>query len=414
MSHGILAPERQAYKALVLRSTDKLTVSGIKKLYEYAQAGLPIVIAGGDMPSYLTPFDKQGAKYVNQTLQSMSRLPNVHQISGQEVGATLSSIGVHPLTKINCNGKWYTHWRQESGSAYVLVYSDSDDGHSKSPTEYTSGTVEFACVGVPWMLDAWSGAETPILNYTRSDSSTTIHFTLATNQAVIVMFRDNQKPDVHAVSTDGNVLDIVSRASSLAAKVGYTAAAVIKTSNGRRHAVNGTSTKPWALQNWTLTAEHWEPPSDLAIGGTIKRNTTHQLNELVSWQNVAGLEHASGVGYYETEFMWSSSDDSGAYVNFGAVIQTLRVSVNGRQIPALDVTEAKADITEYLVRGRNTLRATVSTTLANAMAPVWKQLKTAGSPPSGLGGTDTTPPGNASYGLVEPVTLTPYRLAYLQ
>jgi hypothetical protein len=73
------------------------------------------------------------------------------------------------------------------------------------------------------------------------------------------------------------------------------------------------------------------------------------------------------------------------------------------------VTDARADITPYLKRGKNTVEAVVSTTLANMLTPIWSDLRVAGGPPTGLFGSSTTPPGNADYGILQQVTVTPYR-----
>ena len=47
VSEGLLAPDKQAFKAFIVRANDSLTVSGVDHLVEYARAGLPITFSGG-------------------------------------------------------------------------------------------------------------------------------------------------------------------------------------------------------------------------------------------------------------------------------------------------------------------------------------------------------------------------------
>jgi hypothetical protein len=44
------APQRQGFKALIVRATELLTRLGVTKIFEYAHAGLPIIFLGG-LPS---------------------------------------------------------------------------------------------------------------------------------------------------------------------------------------------------------------------------------------------------------------------------------------------------------------------------------------------------------------------------
>lgn len=44
---NVLAPDAQAFKALVVRGNDTVTPQGIDQLLNLAHAGLPIVFSGG-------------------------------------------------------------------------------------------------------------------------------------------------------------------------------------------------------------------------------------------------------------------------------------------------------------------------------------------------------------------------------
>jgi hypothetical protein len=168
------------------------------------------------------------------------------------------------------------------------------------------------------------------------------------------------------------------------------------------------------VTNWNLVVEHWDPPSDMLNieGGAAKHNTTHFLPNPVSWQQISGLQNVSGRGYYSASFQWppsaSAARASGAIIDFGPIVHTLRASINGNMLPPLDVTSAKADISQWLVQGENKVEAVVATKLGNVLRPIWDQLQTSGTGPSSpeAGGP---PPPIAHYGILQDVVVTPYK-----
>ena len=412
MQQGILAPQRQAYKALIVRGNDTMTVEGAKKIAQFAHEGLPIVFSGG-IPSYLASYDPEGTEYVKRTLDSIAHLRNVHHVSYDNLAQSIASIGIQPLTKLDTTGTWFNYWRRDDSQDedYIFVYSDSPSPVVTTPG-FSDGTVEFQSTGRPYFLDAWTGEETPILNYTQTRSTTTIHFRLATNQAIIVAFKNQERPAMHAVSTSQNVLALSDSSLGFDAHVAHGKNGFVKTSDGRTHSVQSTSAKPFDLGNWVLTVEHWDPPTPLYQPQVIavKHNTTHHIGDLKSWQDISGLRNVSGRGYYETTFQWPPSHDAdGATLSFGPVFHTIRVGINGHSLPPLDTTSATADITKYLRRGTNKIQVVITTTLANVLAPIWEDLLVCGVPPTGAFGSPTAPSAPQNYGLLYPAVVTPYR-----
>ncbi|KAF2096025.1 hypothetical protein NA57DRAFT_67641 [Rhizodiscina lignyota] len=420
VSKGILAPERQAFKALVVRANDSMTPNGVQQLAEYAHAGLPILFSGG-FPTYLLTAETVQDNLISDVLRPLASLPNVHVIPYEGLAASLASIGVTPLTKLSANTTWYTYWRRDDlkGMDYVFVYNDG--GNLGLGNGYSEGTVQFDSTGVPYTFDAWTGEQKPILNYSQTDTSTTIFFQLAGNQSTIVAFADSPLsdspvPTTHATSADAGILGLSSADGKLVAIAGPGSSSMsVTTSEGKVHSVAGAAQSTLALSNWTLVAESWTPSSDIFdIEKTSKTNTTHHLDTLTSWQNINGLQNVSGLGYYSTSFTWSagssysnSSSSTGAFIDFGAIVHTIRVTINGHTLPPLDLNWAKADVSQYLIEGENTVEAVVSTPLLNVLRVYWDKLLSSGAPPP-------TPPAPAQdYGLIQPVRIIPYRATVL-
>lgn len=402
---AVLAPDAQGFKAMVVRANDSMTVEGVSKLAEFAHAGLPIVFAGGTPSSYVGTYNPMTLRKSNRTLQGLQSLPNVHVTDDYLVASTLASLGITPRTKITAitpgNATWFTTWRSDKNSStdYVFVYNDAmyiPQGEGAS-----EGTIEFESTGVPYEYDAWTGEQKPILAYNATNGSTIIPLNLAGNQSTIIAFHGSTRGTntTHLAALDDNV-------------VGYTYAA-----NGSA-ILQIAETPSTTLSNWTLVAEHWDPPANLynISGGAYKHNTTHYLPSLVSWRDIPGLQNVSGRGYYSTTFNWSpssmsgyggSSAVSGACLDFGWVYHTLQVWLNGHRLPPLDVTAPKVDVKEWLIAGQNKVEAVVSTPLGNVLIPIWYQLQTSGEGP-GSPDASTVPPPVGNYGLQADVKLIPY------
>ena len=400
---------------MIVRANDSMTVLGVSKLAEYANAGLPIIFSGG-LPSYLASDDAIENSYVSRVLSSLTSLPNIHVASYDGLASKVASLGIEPLTKVSANSTWYTYWRRDDakGLDYIFLYNDGEDlGLGNG---YSEGTVEFASTGIPYTFDAWTGEQTPILSYTQSSTSTTIFFQLAGNQSTIVAFASSalstsSVPSPHVTTADSGVLDFSYKPiTCLGAKVGLGVSNLtVTTSDNKTHAVSPTSATPFTLSNWTLIAESWSPTSNLSdITTTQKTNTTYVFANLTSWQNIPGLQNVSGRGYYSTSFSWppTASDSSptglGAMIDFGAIVHTVRVSINNHTLPPLDLSWARADISAYLVQGQNTVEAVVTTPLLNALRPIWEELRSSGGPPQ-----FAAAPAQ-DYGLLKPVVVTPY------
>jgi hypothetical protein len=421
--HGnVLGPEAQAFKALVVRANDVMTVEGAMKLSEFAQNGLPVIFSGGIPSAYLGTNSPEAVQRAQKVLNSTSLLSNVYVTSSPDgLAYKLASIGVLPATKFESpTPSWYTLLRSDAANGIDYYYIYNDEPCLSLGEGSSNATIEFNSTGYPYIFDAWTGEKTPILTYTQSDVSTTIPITLAGNQSTIIALSQQHLADgipaTHLESVSDNVLgSVVLNNGSISLKA-TGGSLSYKTAGGHSVNISVPETNPITLTNWNLTVEHWDPPSDLLNieDGAAKHNTTHILPHLVSWQQVSGLQNVSGRGFYSTSFQWPSSptslpqnSSSGAIIDFGPVVHSLSVQLNGHALPALDVTSATADISQWLVEGENTVLAEVATPLGNVLATIWHQLMTSGAGPSSTE-DGVPPPVTANYGLIKDVTVQPY------
>ncbi|KAK4549904.1 hypothetical protein LTR36_005205 [Oleoguttula mirabilis] len=409
---GILAPDAQAFKVMVVRANDSLTIDGVSKLVEFAQAGLPIVLAGGIPKMYVGTYKPLTLRQSKRSLRDAVALPNVHVTNAYAVASTLEALGIRPRTRITAiapaNATWFTNWRSDENNSVDYVFIYNDVMHLPQGQGSSTGSIEFQSVGVPFAYDAWTGEQKPVLAYNTTSNSTLIPFTLAGNQSVVIAFHSagTAKNLSHLSHIEDGVVGYSSTEHGLLLKVAF------DPSGPPDYNASTSSATGLTLTDWTLIVEHWDPPANLynITGGAYKHNTTHNLPSLVSWQAIPGLQNVSGRGYYSTTFSWPGLHDrpDGAILDFGWVYDTLQVFLNGHQLPPLDVTSPKLDVKQWLVVGENKVEAIVATPLGNVLIPIWYQLQTSGEGP-GSPDASTVPPPIGQYGLQADVTLTPYK-----
>jgi hypothetical protein len=403
----VLAPDRQAFKAMIVRGNDTLTVMGVQKLVEFAQAGLPIVFSGG-VPQNLTGYNTTGMQYVRSALAGVLDLENVHIVPFDNLASSLSTLGLTPRTSVSADRIWYTYWREDSNAArsYVYIYNDAWDSELGGGSSI--GAISFEATGVPYLYDAWTGTTEPILAYQQTKMTTTIPLQIAGNQSIIIAFSTDETTPTgtRLVATPSEIYSATEASGIISIKAENTTEPALL-SNGT--AINlPVPAAPVSLSTWDLTIESWARPQRPAQDQTIaaKSNSTHHLTALKPWNQIdKSLRHVSGRGFYRTTFTWppKHGEADGAILDLGILFNTARVWVNGGQLPPLDPTAAWADVGEYLQNGENAVEVVVTTTLGNTLIPIYDELKTSGT--LWLG----PQPVEQDYGLVVPVKLVPYR-----
>jgi hypothetical protein len=415
VTDGVFAPERQAFKALIIQADELITGLGVTMLSKYAQAGLPIIFYGG-LPTNFEGCDQSGYTTANATISRLASLNNVHVTDpGVGVASALASIHITPRTTVSANSTWYTYWREGNTVDYVHVYNENLSGVLGGG--YSTGTVTFESVGVPYFYDAWTGDITPVLAYSYTGTTTTIQLELAGDQTTIIAFEKSLPHLLHVESFPAKTFSIRSSSSTLTILRSYiNESTSVTLSNGSSITLEPMLVSPFTLDDWSLTVESWTTPTEIydMNPDTLRSNLTAftGIQKLVPWTSISSsLTDISGRGYYATSFNWPPAATShttvyGAYIDLGAIIHTVRVAINGHSLLPLDVTWARADITKYLVKGSNGVEVVVSTPLGNALNPIWDSLKTTGRTAVS---ENANPPSIAEYGLVFDVQIEPYR-----
>jgi hypothetical protein len=389
---GRLAADGPAYRAFVIDSgqeprTDpvktSMPVNVARKILGFARAGLPVIVVGAppDRTPGNTPAGDAVLKSVIRDLlaeKSVRRVP--HQA---DVPAMLRSLGIRPAAEPTSPSQMLSVRRRDAATRtdYYFLYNQgvvTPKGEPENVLEPPTGQpldreVSLEGRGRPYLLDAWSGAITPIVNYTAAGDRATLRVSLSRDNAMLI-----------AISETANRFGVNAAAPQFA----------------RTDAVPAPIDLTGAT--WELAAEDWQPanPYETTFGPaaaqTIKSPVKVQLTGLKAWPDIPALQHASGTGAYATTFElpygWTASH--GAILSLGEVFDSFTVAVNGKAV-TIDQISAEADIGRYLKPGRNTIAVRVATTLNNRLAKLDETVARRGL--------------TQRYGLIGPVVVTPYR-----
>jgi hypothetical protein len=266
--------------------------------------------------------------------------------------------------------------------------------------------------GRPYLLDAWSGEIQPIADYTRDGERVMIRVRLTRDDAMLVALTDDPKrfgrapAPVHVTSTDADGA-VQSDSDSLAIRAFEAGSYTTSLSDGTT-VETSIDDVPGPIDltdaTWQLAAEDWQPanPYETTFGVeatvTSKLPVEVELDGLRPWPEIPELEDASGVGTYTTtvELPDGWTDEHGAILSVGHVVDSFTLAVNGESVPVNQVS-GEADASPYLQPGTNAITIRVATTLNNRIRTLDAAAETRGV--------------IQNNGLNGPVVLRPYRQA---
>ncbi|MCL2735935.1 MAG: Ig-like domain-containing protein [Propionibacteriaceae bacterium] len=413
---GVLNANGPAYKAIVVDSATVESVATVNALIADATAGLPIVLCGSDVTRVLgTDTTTNNDALVQARWATLAAMSNVKSVAGpDDVLAALTALGVTPYasySQTNLESTMYTD--PVDGTNYYYMFNNSFAGNTGmmgnaqgknykgSSLNIVNATVTLTGTGVPYELDARTGAITQVGQYT-VNANGTVTFTIPQ--------LNGGDSIIYALTT--NTADFPTVGDHVTAVQPATGASIVRTDEGLalRSATAGTYTVTTSAsdtmsvtvpttvgaidlsnQAWDLTIHSWGPKyptnviatSGQAAWSSIDPSesivTTVDLGQhpLGNWEDIVlttdqqaalgvpSMDYVSGVADYSTTFTTPSgwTSDTGAYldVTYGWD-QVGSVTVNGTVFTP-DNASDRIDIGSALVQGSNDIVIELSSTL---------------------------------------------------
>ncbi|WP_329058081.1 glycosyl hydrolase [Amycolatopsis sp. NBC_01480] len=379
VSDRVLFRDSGGYRALILRKQSTMSVAAAKTVLSFARDGLPVLVVG-DPPSQVPGFDPAGVldKQLADVVSRLMAQPTTRSVNEDEdLPAALQAFSIEPAAApIGGTGPLLSLRRHTPSVDYYLLIN---------PTGVpVRQLMRLAGRGKPYLMDAWTGEITPASGARPGNGAAVVPVELGAGDITVVAVTAR---DDHTFSRSAPW----SVPSMLAAAAG------------------GGNPEPLHLGAWTLTVESWTPGPSGQPGDTARTRlgavtvASGDDGTLPAWTSITrekgypeDLADVSGIGTYTADItlgdVWHGVKS--AYLDVGAVVDTVRVAVNGRDLPPVNQLDRRhIEVGPYLRPGRNTVSIRVASTLLNAVrvAP----------------GTDASGRPRMDYGLIGPVTLTP-------
>jgi hypothetical protein len=384
------------YQAFVIDNTPTvdsdtaLDLTTAQKVLTWAKAGLPIVVVGRtpDRTRGLAPGDDAA---LADALADLADQPSVTYVKKQaDVLGALQRAGVTPAASFSKPSTLLNIRRQTADTNYYYLWNrDADDT--------VTTTVELDGDGVPFEYDPWSGTVKQIAEFTRTRTGVRVNVSAQPGDGVLLAVTQGntetaavKRSATTAVSTtaDSASVDAAGQLTVRAAKAGtyrtvLSNGKTVSTTIGAVAAIAQPTS--WALDVTSYTAG---ATIDATVKTPLAPIAVAAGGALPDWQHLTGLAAVSGTSTYTTTVNVPASvaASGGAVLDLGSVLGTFRVSVNGQELPTVDLLDShEVDLGGRLKAGANTVEVHVATLLGNAKSNA-----------------------GTAYGLVGPVTVTPY------
>ncbi|MBR7826590.1 hypothetical protein KDK95_09765 [Actinospica sp. MGRD01-02] len=407
---GRLATDGPSYGALILGpdqftgSETEISPDGARLLLGFAKAGLPTVVLGDWSKPLATGVVSAGdSAQVAADIAQMLSLPNVVSVSDQSlIPNALAQLGVVPAVTQTSSSLMHSHRVDGHVDLYYLANARHAASSKITAINQTVWLTPVDPDAVPYRLNAWTGAAARIAQFTVQDGRIGVQVALNPGESTIVVLAkpgwagEHGAVQVTATSADsvslgGDGTQVLTRAAQAGSYTATLADGTVLNST------IGAVPAPIPLTSWSLSAEDWQPaPGSTDVTATVKPVVRVDLTALAAWSAIPQLQDSSGVGRYTTQFTLPSTWNSGlgATLSLGTVLDTYRVWVNGTRVPPARQLAASMDLGPLLKAGQNTIVVEVATTLLNRLRVVTP----------GIYGIAS----RQAYGLIGPVTLTPY------
>jgi hypothetical protein len=423
---GALFPDRSAYRAMVFNNQESMSIETAEKLRDLGRDGFPLVFLG-KLPTR-TPGGKAPAAEDERLRAVVAEILALEGRDGSavarvateaELPGTLERLDVRASAAHAASPTVNVVRRQTADTDYYFLYNRTG--------ERVALDIDLAGRGTPFSMDSWSGEVRRLARFDRTEGGVRVPVALAAHdQTVIAVSRqdlDGQAPTLRATGTTAD--DALYRDGTLLAR--STAAGDVETTldDGRKLTTAlPAPDAPVALNDWTVDVESWRKGEDgapLAQTPLTPTLTTSTValgrfpvtagadGRLPHWGALGDgttLKSAAGKGVYRTTVTLARGWDEGqgAWLDLGSANDTVRVRVNGTEIPPVDQgNKNRIDVGPWLRKGENAIEVAVATPLINQL------LVTPGSGYApGEKGAKRLP---TEVGLRGPARLTPYSQA---
>ncbi|MBQ7655803.1 MAG: hypothetical protein IJS41_04785, partial [Clostridia bacterium] len=372
------------YKALVLWQ-ETLSAEDAENVLSLAEQGVPVIIVDG--AAVRTPFhdgkDEALAAVMEKLKAQAFCVPDA-----EAVPPALREKGIFPYVGFaEPNHQLLTQSREDEEARYLYVYNYCDGTYqgvwSSGETQDDHGasiTTEIVADGlfVPYEIDPWSGKARALGLYRHEDGKTIFPITLNYNSVALFALKKGEDEALYAVSSDA---DKVTAGDGLTFRFTSSGDHAATLSDGRDITLTAEVPAAAPITDWQAEFELWAAGetrtarTETLNGKTVTETAVDTvitpisltLDTLTGWDKIPEIgPDAVGQATYTATFQWDGSA-TGAYIDFGSLVESMTVYVNGEKGDDVSMTHPVLDIGALLQTGENTIELRYSSNVSNAL-----------------------------------------------
>jgi hypothetical protein len=372
---GRLAPDGPAFRALVFEGDafhgrqSTMPVETAEKLLELAGSGLPVLAVGDWSNPVPSGLDQGGERDRLKTLfQQLLSLPNVVNVPDRAaIREGLEQLGISRL--VVHEPVPLSHEVRSSGPVRLFAFANTGNTRVRTTLSIESSGPD----ALPFRLNTWTGEIQPLAHFSRGAERIYFPVTIEAGSTLSLAlaptgwagFSPGKERQVLSISGGEPFID---RDGSLRVRAFSKGPVEVRTADGRTtlFEMPAMPETPSGLTAMDLEVEAWTPGETPA--STRKETLVIENAPLLPWTEVPGLGDVSGTASYRGEFNlpdWTAN--AGAMLDLGEIFNTVKLRVNGADLPPVDPLSREVDLGGYLRKGRNKIEIEVTTTLNNQL-----------------------------------------------
>lgn len=325
---GILDKDGSGYKALVFDNQSDISYETANKILEFAKKGLKIIFVGEIPNNNVFSDDKD----INSIMEKIIKQENVVCVdSVDDVVNALKEKNIVADANYNNQTLLSNHHKTKNNDYYFIYnYGGTNNYREVENVQNVKTEITLKGEGKPYLADAWTGKITPIVNYKKDKDTITVDVDIAANDSnIIILSKDN----------------------------------ITKNNSEKDNSIS----EEIKIDHWNLNIESWTKGKTV-LDTNKEKIDVGQLDKLVTWNQIEGLENVSGIGEYTAVFKTNDEYEKGqkAYIHLGRIKDAYGLMINDKKV-IVDQVSGIADISNYLKKGENKIKVTVATSLLNAV-----------------------------------------------
>lgn len=378
---GLIAFEGDAFAS----TAPVLSVDTARKLNEYADQGLKILVVGNWTATRaygLSEFSQSSD--VRKLVYRLLTNGNVVNVATRDdIPAGITALGVSTLVQHDSSS--LLHLQRDDGLSSHYLFTAGSTATSTEAVDQEITLPRRSKTAVPVVLNPWTGESKKLALWNElGDDRISIRIKLLPGQTTLISI----VPDIpgpssfqpHAIATSADA--IFYDASSKELKIRAFAAGTYTTTLNTGRVIESTIAsvpEVFQLTSWRLSVSSYTP-GPVPNTTTLSTITLSLASPLPPWSSLPLLTNVSGIGTYTSTFTlppsWSSSSShqlggSGAILTLPSpILGSFRITVNGQRLPPADQTSLEHDLGAFLRTDgsrRNEISIEVATPLLNAL-----------------------------------------------